>query len=278
MKIPWITIMLITASSVTWAATYSQVQTRIDQDISQGKPIVIHLNVALCDNLNQGIVPVPKELGNGQHPKSNLYWGALYGIRTHLPRKEGWKRIEVAQPNSIVILERVLLTKSITRAGKKIPVYIVADAWDGAHIKGAIEAFLCMTAGQGSENVTTDTQSLPAGGNAHLIAFVGHNGLMDFSVNTPQSTKASNQPKSAMILACASKSYFTPHLVKTGAHPTLLTTGLMAPEAYTLASAIEAWVSKKDTQGVVEAAASAYHEYQKCGMNGARRLFWSEEN
>ena len=79
-----------------------------------------------------------------------------------------------------------------------------------------------------------------------------------------------------MILACASKPYFTPHLAKTGAHPTLLTTGLMAPEAYTLASAIEAWVGKKDTGGVVEAAASAYHHYQKCGMNGARRLFWGE--
>ncbi len=33
----------------------------------------IHVFVALCDNQNQGIVPVPASLGNGQDPKSNLY-------------------------------------------------------------------------------------------------------------------------------------------------------------------------------------------------------------
>ncbi|MGC6431949.1 MAG: hypothetical protein ACON5F_12965 [Jejuia sp.] len=46
---------------------------------SQSKPEVktIHVYVALCDNINQGIVPVPAKLGNGQDPKNNLYWGAM---------------------------------------------------------------------------------------------------------------------------------------------------------------------------------------------------------
>jgi len=34
---------------------------------------VIHILVALCDNENQGIVPVPKAIGNGQDPGNNLY-------------------------------------------------------------------------------------------------------------------------------------------------------------------------------------------------------------
>ncbi len=42
----------------------------------------IHIFVALCDNKNQGIVPVPPILGNGEDPKNNLYWGALYGVKT----------------------------------------------------------------------------------------------------------------------------------------------------------------------------------------------------
>ena len=36
----------------------------------------IHVVVALCDNENQGIVPVPEKLGNGKEPLTNLYWGA----------------------------------------------------------------------------------------------------------------------------------------------------------------------------------------------------------
>ena len=46
----------------------------------------IHVYVALCDNKNQGIVPVSKTLGNGQNPTTNLYWGAAYGIRTFFDR------------------------------------------------------------------------------------------------------------------------------------------------------------------------------------------------
>ena len=46
----------------------------------------IHIFVALCDNKYQGIVPVPKAIGNGQDHNNNLYWGALYGIRTYFKK------------------------------------------------------------------------------------------------------------------------------------------------------------------------------------------------
>jgi hypothetical protein len=62
----------------------------------------------------------------------------------------------------------------------------------------------------------------------------------------------------------------TANLRAAGSKPLLLTTGLMAPEAYTLTAAIGAWVSGADVR---EAAAQAYHKYQKCGIRAARRLF-----
>ena len=46
----------------------------------------IHIFVALCDNQYQGIVPVPKAIGNGQDPNNNLYWGCGYGIRTYFKK------------------------------------------------------------------------------------------------------------------------------------------------------------------------------------------------
>ena len=57
---------------------------------SNDKPKTIHVFVALCDNINQGIVPVPTKLGNGQDAKNNLYWGALYGLKSYFKRSKDW--------------------------------------------------------------------------------------------------------------------------------------------------------------------------------------------
>ena len=59
-------------------STGSEVQTRVSSDLESGDPIVVHVVVALCDNKNQGIVPVPKSLGNGQcgvAAARRLFWG-----------------------------------------------------------------------------------------------------------------------------------------------------------------------------------------------------------
>ena len=69
------------------------IRARIASDAQAGKPLVAHVIVALCDNRYQGIVPVPRRLGNGQDPRSNLYWGAAYGVRTYFPRRGGWQTV-----------------------------------------------------------------------------------------------------------------------------------------------------------------------------------------
>src|SRR5512143_1123153 len=52
---------------------------------------VIHVVVALCDNVHQGIVPVPARIGNGDDPGNNLYWGAAFGVRTFFSKSTDWK-------------------------------------------------------------------------------------------------------------------------------------------------------------------------------------------
>ncbi len=271
-------ILSILLSTTASASTNQAVQDRIDADLASGQPIVVHVVVALCDNVNQGIVKVPEAIGNGQDPRSNLYWGALYGLKTHLPRKGGWATIAVEKPADPRILERIVLYTRVKRGAASVPVYIVADAWDGKFIKDSLRTYLQLCAGNATEQVTMthDEKSvkLRAGGAAHLLAYVGHNGLMEFSLASPKSSAANAPARSALILACASKPYFSDHLHAANAHPLLLNTGLMAPEAYTVDSAIRAWVSQQSTASVVEAAAGAYHQYQQCGIKGARRLFW----
>ncbi len=205
--------------------------------------------VALADNVNQGIVPVPAKLGNGEDPGNNLYWGAAYGVKTFFKRHSDWALVpsEGALPPDV--LERAVFEH---RASK---TRLTADAYRGAAIKKAIEAFL--------------TEA--AGGEGELAVYVGHDGLMDFSLDQLP-TKADDKTRDAIILACISKSYFDKPLAATGARPLLWTTGLMAPEAYTLAAALDGWIANESATQIRDRAADAYHQYQKCGVKAARRL------
>ena len=80
--------LILTFSGGSFAST---TQERLDLDISANRPIIVHVTVALADNKNQWIVPVPAKIGNGQDSRNNLYWGALYGVKTYLTRKAGWQ-------------------------------------------------------------------------------------------------------------------------------------------------------------------------------------------
>jgi hypothetical protein len=140
--------------------------------------------VALCDNQNQGIVPVPASLGNGQVPGTNLYWGAAYGLRGFLPRHAGWRLVEERRAPRDGVLERVVLRTQSGAGVRTRDLYIVAEAWDGARMRDAIGRFLSIAAGGETESLRVDRGrvALAAGGASHLAVFVGHEGLMDFAL------------------------------------------------------------------------------------------------
>jgi hypothetical protein len=77
----------------------------------------------------------------------------------------------------------------------------------------------------------------------------------------------------AIILACASRYYFSEALRASGAYPLLWTTNLMAPEAYTLEVALSAWIRGESDGEIPERAAAACARYQKCSLVAARKLF-----
>src|SRR5215468_7005737 len=227
---------------------------------------LIHILVALCDNEFQGIVPVPARIGNGDDSANNLYWGARFGVKTFFKRAGDWKLIAETRNPSAGILER-LVFKHQTKN-----IYLVADAYRGREIKRCVADFFEFSAGRAGDTINANSIELYAGGGADLVAYVGHDGLMDFSLDSyPQ--KADDRQRDAVMLACVSKRYFAEALRKTGARPLLWTTGLMAPEAYVLKAAIDGWVSHEDGEGTRRRVATAYNQYQRCGMNAALKLF-----
>jgi len=228
-------------------------------------PKTIHVYVALCDNVNQGIVPVSKTLGNGQDPKSNLYWGALYGVKTHFKKSADWVFIKELPPSETKILERVLFKHANSNT------YLLAEAYDGAFIKQTTIDFLEATSGRNAICLKENNELLNFGGSANLLAYIGHDGLMEFDLDG-KFDSVDSEKRDAIILACISKDFFKPYLEPTGANPLVWTTGLMAPEAYTLKWAIDGWILGESNEAIRERAAQSYHHYQKCGIRGARNL------
>ena len=235
---------------------------------AQSQPRAIHVFVALADNKNQGIVPVAAILGNGEDPAHNLYWGSAYGVKTFFSRSADWRLIASYLKPRPDILERCVFRHRTAN------VYLVADAYQGSKIRQAIVDFLDAAAGGQAESVAVNDGQQPLllkiRGGADLVAYAGHDGLMDFQLTTLPQGKSG--PRQAIILACISKSYFSAPLRATGATPLVWTTGLMAPEAYTLKSAIDGWILHESNDQIRERAAVAYAKYQKCGLKGARRL------
>jgi hypothetical protein len=245
----------------------------LDSKAPRNSVTVIHVFVALCDNVNQGIVPVAPSLGNGDDPPRNLYWGAAFGVKTFFAKSRDW-RLVPAQTQSgkspSVVLERVIFKR---RDGNE---FLVAEAYRGSYIQQATQDFLAAAAGEPGESVDVSidgkTVTLHLSGSANLIAYVGHDGLMDFRLTSfPQ--KRNQERRDVIILACASKSYFADSLRATGAKPLLWTTNLMAPEAYILSAAIDGWLNQETDEQIRIRAARAYDKYQHCGPKSANNLF-----
>lgn len=224
----------------------------------------IHIFVALCDNQYQGIVPVPKAIGNGQDPNNNLYWGCGYGIRTYFKKSKEWKFIKSIKVDS-TLMERIVFKHS----SKKF--YLVADAYNGKEIEQCTRDFFQSTAGILKDTLQLADRTIGTHGNSSLCAYIGHNGLMDFSVDDTYANPDGTS-RDAIILACLSKKYYAYHMRQAKANPLVWTTNFMAPEAYTIHDALSGYVLGETNEQIRSRAAAAYSRFQKCSVKAARGL------
>ena len=224
----------------------------------------IHVFVALCDNKFQGIIPVPKSIGNGQDPANNLYWGCGNGIKSYFKKSNHWKLIEIRKMND-VRLERIIFKHRFSN------FYLIADAYNGMYIKNCTQDFLKSSCGELKDTVNVDNTTLGIAGYSSLITYIGHDGLMDFNIDyKPINTDSIK--RNIIILACYSKHFFSSYLQKANVNPMLWTTNLMCPEAYTIHDAIQAYIDGENEEGIRNKGAKAYNRYQKSGEKAAKNL------
>jgi hypothetical protein len=212
----------------------------------------IRVFVALADN-RQGIAPVPAKIGNGDDPENNLYWGCDDGLKTYFSRPASqWKRVSIQKRPAFNVLERLMFqhkTQNYT---------LIADAYAGLKIREAIVDYCYTTSGPKDK--------------AALTAYIGHNGLMNFSAPNLYSPMAPAHIPT-IALACKSDAYFTKLLNNLGADPLLMTTQLMYPGAFILHDALESWFAGKDKEQVRLAAARAYAKNQHISVKSASGIF-----
>ncbi len=224
----------------------------------------IHVFVALCDNKYQGIVPVPAKIGNGQDPDNNLYWGCAFGVRSYFSNSSEWTLLRKQKIDSIK-MERLIFKHKTQR------YYLLADAYNGRYIKQTMADFLQSGSGKLKDTLKINNTTIGIYGNSTMLAFIGHDGLMDFQLNE-KFQNTDGKIRDVIILACISKKYFAPHLKATLAQPLVWSTGLMSPEAYTLHDAIKCYIKNGSPELIRNAAADAYAKYQHCSKKAALGL------
>lgn len=209
----------------------------------------IHVFVALCDNASQGIAPVPARIGDGDQPKENLYWGCTEGLASYFKHSQKWELTNSKVKISPEILERLEFKY---RDGS---MTLVADAYRGADIRTCL----------------ADFEKCVASGKYDLVAYIGHNGLMDFDL--PQLEPPAKNKTQVIVLCCKSDQYFAERLRRLNARPILLTEQFMYPGAFILHAVLDPWISGASLAEIRAAAGKSYAMNQKISIKAATGVF-----
>ena len=127
----------------------------------------------------------------------------------------GGRELPIRRVRDARVLERALFRREITRDGRRAKLFLLAEAWKR-------EAASPRPSGTSWNSIVAITWNpfcvgdrfLQAGGMAHVLVFVGHNGLMDFrrQPRRPSHEPAERTPHASVVLACFSHAYFAPLL------------------------------------------------------------------
>jgi len=212
----------------------------------------IEVFVCLCDNKHQAIARVGEKIGNGMDPANNLYWGCSDGLSKWFDRSRKWKLLSTKNhPEG-----PILITK--TYKHHSVEATLVAHAYRGDQMKTCLDNYF--------------KKARDAGKN-ELVAFIGHNGMMDNEIEIPMAPEDGDIASETIVLGCLTESYFSKPLKALNSKPLLMTKSLMYPGSFLLHDALEVWLRNGSKKEIREAASKAYAKNQKIPVRSARTVF-----
>jgi len=262
------TITVTATEEVFDKFTRDKIKLKFKNKIEDSIPLVIHVFVPLCDNLYQGIIPVGGKLGDGRNLKTNLYWGAGYGLKTWFIRSIEWKLLnnELFQDSSI--LERAVYSRTYKN---KANVYLILDAWAGDKMQECLINYFNSLAGILKDSASIGSSKIPAFSNSDFLIFNGHNGLMDSQIEVIKNRDGVE--KDAAVIACISHNYFTERFRYLKAYPLVLTTSLLPPEAYVVSAIIDNWALQNEEELIRTSAGEAMARIHKIAVKPCVNMF-----
>jgi hypothetical protein len=245
---------------------------RVVDDLAHGKPLVAEVHVPLCDNT---IIRCgnPK-LGDGDNPDTNLYWATTPGFGEWFARRGGgWKRVlhqrgtdtGNADIVAIDVYRRTLATPASWQkrgAPKTFELDIVVHGWRGKAIDHALAAYAADVSGGATRPlVLADKTTLAAGGAAQLVAWVGHNRLMDLDrYDWPKPGRAVT---GTIAIACHTAAYMEEQVSSSTRVPLLMTRDLLFANAAPLEATVLAFAGGGSYTKMRGDAAIAYAAVQE---------------
>jgi hypothetical protein len=229
---------------------------RVVEDLAAGKALRVDVHVPLCDNTI--IACGNAKLGDGDNPATNLYWSTTPGFGKWFARKgSGWTRVEADTQDTgdTDVLakhtyKRTIQTPAAWRkrgAPKQFTLEVVIRAWRGSAIDRALAAYANDISGKGTA--------------AQLVAFVGHNRLMDLDEFTWPA--AGSEVKGAIAIACDTAPYMKKQVSASTRVPLLMTSDLLFANAAPLEASVLAFARGGGYAQIRRDAATAYAGVRK---------------
>lgn len=272
-------VLLLTPAAAMAAPTedawLTALQDRVIADAAAGKPLVVQAHVPLCE---ASIIRCGGHgLGDGDDPKRNLYWATSEGfVGWFAKRSKAWrlalrtdgKALGLPDVIEVRVWRRDVTTSADWRrrgAPATLPVYVVAMAWRGKAIDASLAAYARDLYGAETRKIQlSDGTVLDAGGSAQIVAYVGHNRLMDLSGYdwTKAGGAAADAPappaKGAIAIACHTAAYMKEAVPAPGRVPLLFTADFLMASAPTLDGSVSAFAAGGDFRAIRRGAAQGY--------------------
>lgn len=256
-----------------WSAAYPS----ITSEVGSGAPLTIEVLVPLCNNSQ--IWCGADYAGRPGTPRTNLYWGAIFGARTLFDRPDsGWARVALEQHPG-PLLERAVYQREVPgepwglTAGATVEVLVVLEAVHGDHIDEAVD-WLFRRSARGAWTTVPGAEG-PRRVRVHAVGYAGHNRVMDGIPFPPRLDPIApgDAPVPAFVLACSSDRYFSAALRQVGVEPLITTRTLMAPEGYVVDAVVQGLAANEPLAAVRQRVVRTYARWQRLSLAAAGEVF-----
>lgn len=243
----------------------------IAETIRSDGRFTVTVHVALAD---AKLLPTASgKFVNGNDYRTNLCWGALYGVETHLANAADWRRAYTDSGDGRSTIRRVVFhrraepTESWMALGVAEPfdVYVLTCAWPSTRLREAMDAPIREAVTGDPTEITVDGLQIGFGGASSVTGYLGPNAMTEGYWNPFEKLGSPTRRGQVGVFYLCSMSavYLHDTIVGQGLYPVLFAREPIVPEAYLLDGMLRALLKGELDQGLLEGAAEQYSKYQK---------------